>query len=74
MARIIQHIIADGRQLHEPEIVQLTLTQGIRTKNEQVLTITSVLDELQVPVEYCRCRKLVEILNKDRLGCPWPRL
>jgi epithelial splicing regulatory protein 1/2 len=38
MARIVQHFIADGRQLHEPEIVQLILTQGIRTKNEQVDT------------------------------------
>jgi hypothetical protein len=36
MARIVQHFIADGRQLHEPEIVQLSLTQGIRTKSEQV--------------------------------------
>ena len=37
MARILQKFIAEGRQLHEPETVQVNLLQGIRTKNEQVL-------------------------------------
>ena len=37
MARILQKFIGEGRQLHEPETVQVNLLQGIRTKNEQVL-------------------------------------
>ena len=36
MARVLQKLISDGRNLHEPEIVQLSLEPGIRSRSEQV--------------------------------------
>ena len=59
MARIIQHFIADGRQLHEPEIVQLTLTQGIRTKNEQVQKVQLTLTQ-GIRTKYEQLQKIQE--------------
>jgi len=38
MARILQKLVSDGRNLHEPEIVQLNLEPGIRSRSEQVDT------------------------------------
>jgi len=38
MARVLQKLISDGRNLHEPEIVQLSLEPGIRSRSEQVDT------------------------------------
>ena len=44
MARILQKFIGEGRQLHEPETVQASLQQGIRTKNEQVDSVSFYFD------------------------------
>jgi len=38
MARVLQKLISDGRNLHEPELVQLSLEPGIRSRSEQVDT------------------------------------
>jgi len=38
MARILQKLVSDGRRLHEPETVQLSLEPGIRSRGEQVDT------------------------------------
>jgi len=38
MARVLQKLVLDGRNLHEPEIVQLNLEPGIRSRSEQVDT------------------------------------
>ena len=42
MARVVQKFLSEGRQLHEPETVQVNLLQGIRTKNEQVVLLRNL--------------------------------
>merc|ERR1719334_2703730 len=38
MAKILQRLLADGRGLHEPEVVMQNLEPGIRSRSEQVDT------------------------------------
>ena len=36
MAKVIQKLLSDGKQLHDPESIQLCLEPGIRSRSEQV--------------------------------------
>ena len=36
MAKVLQKILSDGKQLHDPEVIQLSLELSIRSRSEQV--------------------------------------
>ena len=36
MAKILQKIFSEGKKLHDPEVIQMSLEPGIRSRSEQV--------------------------------------
>ena len=36
MAKILQKMFSDGKKLHDPEVIQMSLEPGIRSRSEQV--------------------------------------
>lgn len=36
MAKILQKLLGDGKKLHDPEVIQMSLEPGIRSRSEQV--------------------------------------
>ena len=36
MAKILQKLLGDGKKLHDPEVIHMSLEPGIRSRSEQV--------------------------------------
>ena len=39
MAKILQKMFSEGKKLHDPEVIQMSLEPGIRSRSEQVRSV-----------------------------------